>query len=168
MEYTGVSKRWENVEEAFKGSVMSRHKRGRPQLNVVSLYWSLWILGTVLIVLGWFRLVHPLIAWVGFFITSVVTIMSVVFNLTAGRQRDSVPVSGSTRPIGVEFGENSIQIRLIDGRVISAPVAWYPKLEQASAEERTHYELDSNGIYWPDLDVDVSVLDVLDGARPLG
>jgi hypothetical protein len=145
---------------------MSRHRRGQPRLNIVSLYWSLWILGTVLIVLGWFRLVPPLIAWIGFFITGVVTIMSIVFNLTAGRQRRSVPAAGSTRPIGVEFGENSIQIRLIDGRVISAPLAWYPRLEQASAEERAHCELDSNGIYWPDLDVDVSVLDVLDGTRP--
>lgn len=146
---------------------MSRHRRGQPRLNVVSLYWSLWIFGTVLVVLGWFRLVHPLIAWTGFFIAGGATLISIIFNLTVGRQRHSAPVAGSTRPAGVTFDGGSIQIRLADDRVISAPLAWYPTLERASTEERAHYELDSNGIYWPELDVDVSVLDVLDGARPL-
>jgi hypothetical protein len=147
---------------------MSRHKRGQPRLNVVSLYWSLWIFGTVLIVLSWLRVVHPLVGWTGFFITGAATLTSIVFNRIVGRQRGSVPVAGSTRPIGMTFNENSIQIRLVDGRVISAPLAWYPKLEQASREERAHCELDGSGLYWPELDVDVSVLDVLDGARPLG
>lgn len=147
---------------------MSRHRQGQPRLNVVSLYWSLWIFGAVLIVLSWIRVVSPFIGWVGFFIAGVATVTSIIFNRMMRRQRRSAPVSGSTQPIEVAFDGSSIQIRLVDGRIISAPLAWYPKLEQASTEERAGYELDSNGIYWPGLDVDVSVLDVLDGVRPLG
>lgn len=146
---------------------MNKRRWGGFRLNIAALYWALWVLGTVFIVLGWFRLVPPLVAWAGFFIAVVVSIMSVIFNVTDGRQKRSVPAAGSARPIGVEFGENSIQIRLIDGRVISAPLAWYPKLEQASTEDRAHCEMGGNGIYWPDLDIDVSVLDVLAGTQPL-
>jgi hypothetical protein len=146
---------------------MNTKIRSRQGLNIVALYWSAWILGTVLIVLSSFRLVHPLIGWLGFFIAGAATVTSIIFSLTVGRQRRSVPVADSTHPIGVAFDESSVQIRLIDGRVISAPLAWYPKLKKASAEQRTDYVIDGNGIYWPALDADVSVLDVLDGARPI-
>lgn len=147
---------------------MSRHRRSQPRLNVVSLYWSLWIFGTVLIILSWIRVAHPLVGWIGFFIAGVATVTSIIFNLFMRQKRRGVPVAASARPIGVTFDEGSIQLRLADGRIISAPLTWYPKLEQASPEERTRYEFDDNGLYWPELDVDVSIADVLDGTRPTG
>jgi hypothetical protein len=130
------------------------------------LYWTAWILGSILIVLSWFRVVSSFIGWVGFFIALAATLTSVIFNLAAARRGRSVPVAGSTRPTAVTFTEEFIQIELEDGRVISTPLTWYPKLAEASAEERARYNLEINGIYWPVLGVDVSVPDVLDGARP--
>jgi hypothetical protein len=146
---------------------MNRRNRGQHGINWATLYWSMWIFGTILVVLSWFRVVSALVGWTGFIITGIATLVSVIFNLTTKRRPKSLSVIGSTRPSDVMFSEDMLQISLADGRTISVPLAWYPKLAEASTEERTHYELDSNGVYWPDLDVDVSVLDILDGVPPV-
>ena len=64
-------------------------------------------------------------------------------------------------------GENSLVMELADGRSLSAPLAWYPRLLAGSAAERMHLELigEGEGIHWPDLDEDLSVESVLAG-RP--
>jgi Protein of unknown function (DUF2442) len=54
-----------------------------------------------------------------------------------------------------------------DGRTVSLPLAWYPRLAEATARDRSNYELigDGQGIHWPDLDEDLSAAGLLAG-RP--
>ncbi|MBW8879173.1 MAG: DUF2442 domain-containing protein [Acidobacteria bacterium] len=65
--------------------------------------------------------------------------------------------------------EEVLTVELSDGRVISVPLAWYPRLVHATPEERSHWRLIGNGegIHWPDLDEDISVENIVLG-RPSG
>ena len=65
--------------------------------------------------------------------------------------------------------EDTLSVELADGRTISAPLAWYPRLVHATQAERDNWELigDGQGIHWPDLDEDLSVEGLLAG-RPSG
>jgi hypothetical protein len=58
-------------------------------------------------------------------------------------------------------------VSLDDGRTLSVPLAWYPRLLAGSLQERENYELigDGEGIHWPDLDEDVSIEGLLAGRR---
>ncbi len=69
--------------------------------------------------------------------------------------------------LAVTFSENSMTVILDDGRSISAPLAWYPRLLAGTPAERENYELigDGEGIHWPDLDEDISVEGILAGRR---
>ena len=71
--------------------------------------------------------------------------------------------------VGVTVGDDTLSVDLTDGRAISAPVAWYPRLSHGTADERNHWRLIGNGsgIHWPDLDEDVSVENLLAG-QPSG
>lgn len=63
--------------------------------------------------------------------------------------------------------EDVLTVELTDGRTISVPLAWYPRLFHATPEEREHWELigRGEGIHWEDLDEDISVEGLLAG-RP--
>lgn len=78
-------------------------------------------------------------------------------------------VLNSPRPEAksVQVSEDALIIELADGRTISAPLAWYPRLLQGTPEERKRYRLigSGEGIHWPDLDEDISVDGVIAG-RP--
>jgi len=65
----------------------------------------------------------------------------------------------------VRVTEEALEVDLSDGRSVSAPLAWYPRLVHGSIEERAHWRLIGNGegIHWPDLDEDVSVESILSG-----
>jgi len=67
----------------------------------------------------------------------------------------------------VAFSEDSMIVSLDDGRSMSVPLAWFPRLQGGSAAEREHYELigDGEGIHWPDLDEDISVESIIAGRR---
>lgn len=67
----------------------------------------------------------------------------------------------------VSFSEDSITVRLDDGRSLSVPLTWYPRLLNGTQEERACYELigGGEGIHWPDLDEDISVEGLLAGRR---
>jgi len=67
----------------------------------------------------------------------------------------------------VEFTDISISVELLDGRTISAPLAWFPKLSAASNSQRKNWELmgDGEGIHWPDIDEDLSVAGLLAGTH---
>ncbi len=65
----------------------------------------------------------------------------------------------------VEITEATLAVTLEDGRLISTPLSWYPKLQQASPEERATFEVMPMGIHWPDLDEDLSVAGMLAGRR---
>ncbi len=77
----------------------------------------------------------------------------------------SEPKAGE-RIVDVVVDEDSLSVRLADGRVISVPLAWYPRLLHASREQREKWELCGGGfgIHWPDLDEDLSSEGLLRGA----
>jgi len=70
----------------------------------------------------------------------------------------------------VEVTSDLITAHLLDGRIISVPLAWSWRLSSATPEQRANYELlgDGQGAHWPDLDEDLSAEGMLIGtpARP--
>ncbi len=60
---------------------------------------------------------------------------------------------------GVSFEDDVLHVFLSDGREIRIPLEWFPKLRDASPEERQNWRLVGKGIgiHWPDLDEDVSL-----------
>jgi hypothetical protein len=71
-----------------------------------------------------------------------------------------------TRIEAVYFTRDSLVVDLIDGRSISVPLTWYPKLLKASPKERSHWEICGGGygIHWPEIDEDLSVEGLLRGS----
>ena len=67
----------------------------------------------------------------------------------------------------VAVTEDTLTAELSDGRTISVPLAWYPRLVHAAPEERGNWELigRGQGIHWPDLDEDISVENLLAGRK---
>jgi len=65
----------------------------------------------------------------------------------------------------VDVSEDTLSVELADGRTIAAPLAWYPRLAHASAEERGSWRLlgGGRGIHWAALDEDISVGNLLAG-----
>lgn len=61
--------------------------------------------------------------------------------------------------------EDELSVSLVDGRRISVPLGWYPRLSHATQQEREKYELigRGTGIHWPLLDEDLSVSGILKG-----
>lgn len=70
------------------------------------------------------------------------------------------------RVLDVRFDEHSLIVDLMDGRIISVPLAWYPRLFNATPEQRGRWEKCSGGygIHWPDIDEDLSTEGLLRGA----
>ena len=66
----------------------------------------------------------------------------------------------------VYFTRDALVVDLKDGRTISVPLTWYPKLLKATHKERSHWEKCGGGygIHWPDLDEDLSTEGLLRGA----
>ena len=63
----------------------------------------------------------------------------------------------------LEFTDSALKVFLADGREISAPLAWFPRLLQATLAERNHWRLIGGGIgvHWPSVDEDISVESLL-------
>src|SRR5437016_983753 len=78
---------------------------------------------------------------------------------------NSEPTSWSIFAQHVKVTDDTLTVDLTDGRTISAPILWYPRLAYGTPEERNHWELngDGIGIHWPDLDEDISVENLLKG-----
>ncbi len=66
----------------------------------------------------------------------------------------------------VRFTEDTISVDLIDGRTTTVPLAWYPRLLDATAEQRRSWQMSGAGygIHWPDVDEDLSTEGLLRGA----
>ncbi len=64
---------------------------------------------------------------------------------------------------------DSLMVDLVDGRTVSVPLAWYPRLLHGQSEERNNWRLigQGEGIHWPDLDEDISAENILFG-QPSG
>ncbi len=72
---------------------------------------------------------------------------------------------GDLRAVAVNFTATDLVVTLADGRKIATPLAWYPRLQRASAAERAHFEIMPMGIHWPDLDEDLGIAGMLKGRQ---
>ena len=77
----------------------------------------------------------------------------------------STAVSTETRIARVEVSDETITAHLADGRIISVPLAWSWRLSEATPKQRAHWHLigDGHGVYWPDVDEDISAEGMLNG-----
>ena len=79
-------------------------------------------------------------------------------------QRAYRPTSALAK--SVRFDDELMHVSLTDGRIISVPIIWFPLLRGATPQQREHYEIGGGGVslHWPDIDEDISVAGLLDGA----
>ena len=66
----------------------------------------------------------------------------------------------------VQVTDDTLAVDLLDGRTITVPLAWFPRLLQATSDQRTNWKIAGAGfgIHWPDVDEDISVQGLLRGA----
>jgi hypothetical protein len=67
----------------------------------------------------------------------------------------------------VAVTDDTLSVELSDGRTISAPLAWFPRLSHGTLKERQNWRFigAGRGVHWPDLDEDISVGNLLAGQR---
>jgi len=76
----------------------------------------------------------------------------------------------TARAADVSTTDDELIVRLVDGRTIIVPLAWYPRLSHASPEQCRDYRLLEDGEYinWPQVDEDLTVAGLLRGTRAPG
>jgi hypothetical protein len=74
------------------------------------------------------------------------------------------------RAVNVSVADDTLTVELADGRKISAPLVWFPRLVRAKPDQRKNWRLvgEGKGIHWPDVDEDLSVEGLLLGATTPG
>ncbi|MBI2072769.1 MAG: DUF2442 domain-containing protein [Gemmatimonadetes bacterium] len=80
----------------------------------------------------------------------------------------SSPVDvGQALAQNVRVTNDTLIVDLVDGRTVSVPVRWYPRLAHGTPAEQAQWELigRGHGIHWPTLDEDIAVEDLLAGRR---
>jgi hypothetical protein len=67
----------------------------------------------------------------------------------------------------IAITEDALTVDLDDGRTLSVPLAWYPRLLHGDPKERSNWRLigKGEGIHWPELDEDISIQNLLSGKR---
>lgn len=77
----------------------------------------------------------------------------------------SSTVDKQTNAVNVRIDDELLTVELADGRIVSAPISWYPRLAHGSVEERGRWRLiaGGRGVNWPDLDEDISVENLVTG-----
>ena len=78
----------------------------------------------------------------------------------------TLALAADERVAGVEFTDDALSVALMDGRVITVPLVWYPKLLTATEAERNDWQVSGGGygIHWPLIDEDLSTEGLLRGA----
>lgn len=73
------------------------------------------------------------------------------------------------RAMNVTLTDDTISVDLEDGRTISVPIGWYPRLAHGTLAERANVRIGGAGLglYWPDLDEDIGVEGLLLGKRSM-
>ena len=73
----------------------------------------------------------------------------------------------TAKVLEVNVTDDTLTVDLADGRTLSVPLTWYPRLLHGTPEERRHWRLIGNGvgIHWPDLDEDISIQGLLLGKQ---
>lgn len=81
----------------------------------------------------------------------------------------AVPTLTISRVLEVSVTEDTLTVDLEDGRTISIPISWYPRLAYGTQVERANYELSGAGygIHWPDLDEDIGIEGLLLGKKSM-
>src|SRR6266496_3431705 len=71
------------------------------------------------------------------------------------------------RVVGVNVTDDTLSVDLEDGRTVSVPIGWYPRLAHGTDAERSKFEIGGAGygVHWPDLDEDIGVEGLLLGKR---
>ena len=76
-------------------------------------------------------------------------------------------LSVETHPLAqsVEFTDDDLIVSLVDGRKVTVPLVWFPRLSEATKTQLENYELlgDGEGIHWSEIDEDLSVAGLLRG-----
>lgn len=82
----------------------------------------------------------------------------------------SLAPAADTRVKAVALDEDSLAVELMDGRAITVPLAWYPRLAEATPQQRANWEIAGGGygIHWPEIDEDLSTDGMLRGAPAPG
>ena len=82
----------------------------------------------------------------------------------------TLATAADERVASVSFDERRLIVDLMDGRTISVPLAWYPRLFDATVEQRENWRIGGAGfgIHWPDIDEDLSTEGLLRGAPAPG
>ncbi len=73
-----------------------------------------------------------------------------------------------SRPVEAHCDDSFLHVSLADGRSVSTPLWWYPRLLKASESERNTIEFMPMGIHWPEIDEDISIASMLRGQRAPG
>ena len=73
-----------------------------------------------------------------------------------------------SRPVRAHCDASQLHVELADGRTLSAPLWWYPRLLNADASARSEIELMPMGLSWPGLDEDISIASILRGQKAPG
>jgi Protein of unknown function (DUF2442) len=78
----------------------------------------------------------------------------------------TLALAADERVAGVKINQDTLTVSLMDGRTISVPLAWYPRLLNATAAQRKKWQIAGGGygIHWPDVDEDLSTEGLLRGA----
>jgi hypothetical protein len=78
----------------------------------------------------------------------------------------TLALAADERVSAVEITDDALTVSLMDGRVISVPLVWYPRLLNATSRQRQNWQLAGAGygIHWPDIDEDLSTEGLLRGA----
>lgn len=79
----------------------------------------------------------------------------------------ATPILVTARITNVNVTDDTLTVDLEDGRTISVPIGWYPRLANGTSEERAHWEISGAGygIHWRDLDEDLGVEGLLLGKK---
>lgn len=86
---------------------------------------------------------------------------------------NTLALTADERVRNVKFTKDSLSVALRDGRTITVPLLWYPRLYSATPAQRRNWQIAGGGygIHWPDIDEDLSTEGLLRGApalRPAG
>ena len=79
----------------------------------------------------------------------------------------ATPTPTLARVIDVSVTDDTLSVDLEDGRTISVPIGWYPRLAHGTPEERANFQISGAGygIHWPDLDEDIGVEGLILGKK---
>jgi hypothetical protein len=75
-------------------------------------------------------------------------------------------LAADERVADVAFTQDALVVQLMDGRFISVPLVWFPRLLAATEQQRNNWQVGGGGygIHWPDVDEDLSTEGLLRGA----